>query len=159
MTLRKTYFQFSSDCCKRCIKKIKLTYQDLKKASSRFCQQCEKHMLVPKFLSSVGRSIASGVHFIVTLAKMRLVAGTSSASAEEREHAVLQSSLCMVEGTVWPFWTLFLVLLKSCWLWGKRDPAHDSTWISEALWGPFGHWHQFVFVHFFLKFGICVSSV
>lgn len=57
-------------------------------------------MFVPNFSSSVGRLKPSGVHFIVTLAKMCLVAGTSSASAEERAHAVLQGSLCVVEGTV-----------------------------------------------------------
>lgn len=68
---------------------------------------------------------------------MFLVAG-SSASAEERVHAVLQSPLCMVEGTTWPFWKLFLFLMKAYWLWGSRqgDPGHDLTWLDEAkLWG------------------------
>lgn len=108
-----------------------------KKPSSGFCQQCEKHTFVLNFSSSVGRSNPSGVHFTITLAKMFLVAG-SSASAEERVHAVLQSPLCMVEGTTWPFWTLFPVLMKAYWLWGSQqgDPGHDLTWLAEAkLWG------------------------
>lgn len=105
--------------------KNKLTCADLKKKKTKkkifqwFCQQCEKHMFVPNFSSSVGRLNPSGLNFMVSLAKMCVVAGTNSASTEERAHAVLQSQLCTVEGTVWPFWTLFPVLVKSCWLAAK----------------------------------------
>lgn len=52
-------------------------------------------MFVPNFSSSVGRLNSSGVHFMVALAKMCLVAGT-----QECGHAALRDLACMVEGTV-----------------------------------------------------------
>lgn len=107
-----------------------------------------------------------------SFAKIYLVAGTISASTEERVHVVLQNPISVLGGTVWPFWTLIPVLMKSCWLWGSwpGNPGHDLTRISEAkLWGSlasecvyffiFDVWHLYISHLLYFSYGRCMLCV